>query len=130
MVNENRIVPVTKMDLISLFGSVISLLYALPDLPSTLQLLGTSEIGVFDITAVGGYLLTEPAKIINLPASFSDGAVVFIPGYDFEGFTIAGVKAEYSDEGIIPKSTPNTLYMATIVDGEVGVQEFQLPFAE
>lgn len=124
MVNENRIVPVTKMDLISLFGSVASLMLSLSGAEPVI--LDPVETGVFEIESNGMYLLSEPAKSVDFAATATSATAVFIPGYDYEGITLAGAAVEPSEDSILPEAEPNAFYGAALQSGSIFVAPVQL----
>ena len=98
MINENRIVPVTKTDLISLYGFILNMTD-----PGIYAKLDPVEIGVFEIPesyTAGALICSEPVKTIDLTNLAEDTWVVFVPAYDFEGVT--GATLEESGDEIIP----------------------------
>lgn len=124
MVNENRIVPVTKMDLISLFGSVAALMLDLSGAEPVI--LDPVEMGVFEVESNGIYLLSEPAKSIDFAATATAATVVFVPGYDYEGITLAGAAVEPGEGSILPEAEPNAFYGAALQSGSIVIAPIQL----
>lgn len=92
MVNKDRIVPVTKTDLLSIYATIFQVMAS--DTPTTFLNADNAE-GDFTITAdtsglSGGLAIaSEPVKslLFALPLSSSSNIVfMFIPAVDFEGF--------------------------------------------
>lgn len=87
MMNQNRIIPVTQSDLISLYS--VSLLLA-DDTIAQASVANADVPAVFDIADVSGkFLLDEPVKKVTV----ADGAEVtlyLVAAYDFDGIYVAG----------------------------------------
>ena len=88
MINKNRIVPVTKTDLLTLYGTMLN---------SSLDSLGVlkaSDIeGNFDASekTSGAFICDQPVKSLELPYGVVfDVSIWFTAAYDFEGITIHG----------------------------------------
>ena len=99
MINTDRIVPVTQVDLLTLYGNIM-------------KLAGTTVAAV-DAVAPGEFELTGSGNIGNKLA-----VLYFIPAYDFGGFKVAGT-------AVTPSGTMSadgrTLYTATLSSGAVTV---------
>lgn len=121
MINNDRIVSVTKTDLISLYGLILKQ----DSNNSGLAKLAASGIATFQVKTNSAKLLaSEPAKVIDFDAtasSVSAGTVYFVPAYDFEGFSIDGTivsPADGSDE-VVADGT--TLYKGVLATGAVTI---------
>lgn len=108
MVNKDRIVPIQKIDFLSLIGIVLTLTQ------TSFDVLAADDVeGNFTVSASGMYLANQPVKTLNFT---DDGSVLFVPAYNFEAVQANGVDATVSVEadGI-------TLYGATCSSGTVTV---------
>lgn len=82
MINDSRIVPVQKTDLISLWAGVL----ALANISATK--LDAAEIGTFSQTTNSATVIcSEPVTSFNFGSSVTAATVYFIPGVDYKGFT-------------------------------------------
>lgn len=120
MINTNRIVPVSATDLISLYGLIL-----LQDSNNSgLTALNALDAeGDFQITSGSAALLaSEPAKSVDIDAtasSVSSATLFFVPSYDYEGFSIDGVKV--ATAGATVSADGRTLYKATLATGTVTI---------
>lgn len=122
MINENRIVPVEKIDLISLYGLV--LLQASGN--SGLEKLAAKSIdGDFQVTANNKkYLADQPLKALDIDAttsSVSASTIYFVPAYDYVGFTIDGVAEAAADGSDDVVADGATLYKAVLASGDITI---------
>lgn len=114
MINDKRIVPVTAIDLLTLYGNAM-------------VLAGTSVAAVeavnpaeFDISSGSGNLLAnEPVKSFNFGSGVTAAVVYFIPAYDYDGFSVAGTKVVTSGADVVADG--RTLYTATLADSAVTI---------
>ena len=118
MINADRIVPVTAIDLISLYGLVL-----LQDSNnSALAKLDADEIGTFKVTTNSAVLLaSEPAVEIDFDTTASSvtaGTVYFVPAYDYKGFTIDGTKVTPTGDVV---ADGRSLYKAVLATGAVTI---------
>lgn len=114
MVNENRIVPIQKIDYLSMIGTVLTLI------GTSFEVLATAENGAFTVEAsgaAGNLLCNEPAKSIDFAEGVTSGTVYFCADFAFEGISIDGTA---EDIGEI-KTDGVTLYKAVLADGAVTV---------
>ena len=121
MINTNRIVPVEKVDLISLYGLILK-----QDTTnnSTLAKLAAKTVdGAFQITSGSAPLLADqPVKkcdIDSTASSVSACTLYFVADYGYEGFTIDGV-AE-ATEGVDVDPDGVTLYKAVLSSGDITI---------
>lgn len=115
MINADRIVPVTQVDLLTLYGNIM-------------KLAGTSvtaaeavEAGVFELTgsgSIGNMIANEPVKSCDFKSGVTAAVLYFIPAYDFEGFKVAGTAVTPSGTMV---ADGRTLYTATLSTGAVTV---------
>lgn len=120
MINNDRIVPVQKIDLLSLFGTVMGLASV------SYSVLASSDIeGTFQVTgsgAAGTFLANQPVQTLDFATGVTGGTVYFVAGYDFSGITVAGAAATINDSGLALdeiKADGVTLYKAVLASGEV-----------
>ena len=115
MINNDRIVPVTKIDLITLYGNIM-------------VLAGTSVSKCDAINAEGDFVLetgsgnliaSEPVKSFDFGADVSAAVVYFIPTYDYVGFSIDGTAVEVEGVDVNPNGVD--LYTATLSDSTVTI---------
>ena len=120
MINKDRIVPVMATDLISLYAVILK--QDSNNAPLAKATAKSAE-GDFEITsAATPLLLNEPAKSIDLAAEVTSATLYFVPAYNFEGISLAGVKAEIADVD----ADGATLYSATLADSAVTVAKVGL----
>ena len=115
MINANRIVPVTQVDLLTLYGNIMKLAgTSVTAAEAVLQ-------GEFEITgsgSVGNLIANEPVKSCDFKSGVTAAVLYFIPAYDFEGFKVAGVAV--TPTGDIT-ADGRTLYTATLSGGAVAI---------
>lgn len=122
MVNNDRIVPIVKIDLLSLIATVLNLI------GTSFQVLAPETIdGSFKVTgtgSVGNFLANQPVKDLDFASGVTAGTVYFIPDYYFSGIKVAGAAATIDDSGLalnkIEKNGAN-LYKAALGSGEVTI---------
>lgn len=113
MVNENRIVPIQKIDYLSMIGTILTLHGTSFDVLA-------AEDGAFTVEGTGdagNILCNEPAKTIDFADGVTAGTVYFCADFAFEGITIAGTAQDVSEI----KKDGVTLYKAVLAEGAVTV---------
>lgn len=116
MINNDRIVPVQKIDLLSLIGTVLNLIGTEYDVLQT-----TDVEGDFTVDAsgdAGTLLANQPVRTLDFAEGVTAGTVYFVPAYDFVGFSVAGTVVGF--EGTVQPDGV-TLYKAVLADGDVTV---------
>lgn len=121
MINTNRIVPVTAVDLISLYGLIL----LQNSNNSSLAKLDATDPGVFEVAATDGSLLIadEPVESLDFASGYTAGTVYFVPAYNYSGFTINGeakAAAAGSDEVV---ADGRTLYKAVLATGDITITQ-------
>ena len=119
MINNDRMVPVTATDLISLYSVIL----AQNSNNSSLAKLAASDTeGNFQIKTNSAVLIAdEPAVSIDFDAtasSVSAGTVYFVPAYGYKGFTIDGVAVTPTGAVV---ADGRTLYKATLATGAITI---------
>lgn len=117
MINNDRIVPVTAIDLISLYGLIIKAA------GTTLTAVdATTTDGQFEVeSAANALIASEPVQTMDFGEEVSSATVYFVPAYDFAGFTINGVAATTS--GVTVEADGRTLYTATLSGGAITIAQ-------
>lgn len=122
MINTDRIVPVQKIDLLSLYGTMLTIASV-----SYSILNPTDTLGDFSVTgtgAAGTFVASQPVQTLDFPSGVTGGTVYFVPGYDFSGITVAGAAATFDsdyleNDDVSPDGV--TLYKAVLSSGEVAL---------
>lgn len=110
MINQDRIVPVQAIDLISLYGLILKV-----GSVNVTALNTTASDGTFSIASASGTVLaSEPLKSCNIVAGTS-ATIYFVPTYDYVGFSIAGTAVTTTGATVEPDG--RTLYTATLSGG-------------
>jgi hypothetical protein len=113
MINNDRIVPITKIDLLSFYGLVLVLTGG-ESAPAKLDAIDT-EGDFVQNTNSATVLCSEPVKSFNFGSSATAGTVYFIPALDYAGFTKTG--ATLTIAGATVEADGRTLYSATLSSG-------------
>lgn len=116
MINQDRIVPIQKMDLLTMIGTVLNIASV-----SYTALQPTDIEGDFSVTGTGSagtFLACQPIKTLDFADGVTSATVYFIASYDYTGMTINNAAA--TQTGTV---TPDgvTLYKAVLASGEVAI---------
>ena len=115
MINQNRIVPVTKTDLISLYALIMTLAGT-----SYTKIDSTSVVGDFAMTSGSGNVVaSQPVKTFDFASGVSSAVVYFVAAYDYVGFSINGTAVE--TEGVEVEPDGVSLYTASLFSGTVTI---------
>ena len=118
MINTSRIVPVSALDLISLYGRILK--QDTTNNSSLAKLDASDDKGDFDVKSASTPLLaSEPVATLDIDAtasSISAATIYFVPAYDFKGFTIDGAAA--TSTGTVD-ADGRTLYKAVLATGAI-----------
>lgn len=121
MINNDRIVPVQAVDLISLYGLIL----LQNSNNSGLTALEAVNPGEFEVTDATNVLLAaEPVATLDIDAtesSISAATIYFVPAYDFAGFTVDGAAATIGDGSADVDPDGRTLYKAVLATGAITV---------
>lgn len=113
MINSDRIVPVVKTDLITLYSVILKAANV-----SVTKLAATDSEGDFSqATNNATVLCAEPVKSLNFGASVTAATVYFVPAYNYSGITKTG--ATLTKAGVDVVADGSTLYSATLATGTV-----------
>lgn len=117
MINTDRIVPVTAVDLISLYGLILKV-----GSVAVTALDAATENGQFSVTSASGPLLaSEPVQSLDLATAVTSASIYFVAAYDFAGFSINGVAQTTTGATINPDG--RTLYLATLADSTITISK-------
>ena len=114
MINKDRIVQVSAIDLISLYGLILQQNNA------TLAAVDSSTVdGQFEITAASTPLIAdEPVQSVDFTSSVSSATLYFVPALDYAGFTKAGVAVTPTGD-VEPDG--RSLYKAVLASGGITI---------
>lgn len=124
MINTNRIVPIQKIDLISLYGLILlqnSNNSALVKIESE-----TIEGDFFIETNNAVLIADQPVKSVEIDAtasSVSAATIYFVPAFNYVGFTVDGAPATVAANGVNVKPDGHTLYKAVFGSGTVTITQ-------
>lgn len=112
MINNDRIVPITAIDLISMYGLILAAAAAAASGTAPTKIDATDTVGDFSQTTNSATVLaSEPVKTFNFGSSVTAATVYFVPAYDYAGFTKTSntltVSGDVAADG-------RTLYKATL----------------
>lgn len=116
MINTDRIVQVSRTDLLTLYGNMLTIA------GTTLTAAQAVNPGEFEITeapASGSIIAAEPVASLDFGEDVSAATVYFIAAYDYAGFTINGSAVETAGATVSPDAS--TLYTATLSSGAVTI---------
>ena len=117
MINENRIIPVTKTDLLTLYGNILTIAGTTVRAVSTVNANGDFVVeGTGD---VGNVIANEPVKSLDFAEGVTAAVVYFIPGYNYAGFSIDGTAVVTEGADVDPDGV--TLYTATLSSSTVTI---------
>lgn len=119
MINNDRIVPIMKMDLLTMFGTILGLH------GTSYTVLASNDVeGDFSVTgtgAAGNKLANQPVKTLDFASGVTSGTVYFVAAYDYAGITVAGAAATIADGSATVVADGATLYTAALSSGEVTI---------
>lgn len=116
MINNERIVPITATDLLSMYGLILKL--AAATAPTALAAADTA--GNFtQSTNSATVLASEPVASLNFASGVTAGTVYFVPAYDYSGFSINGTATATTGATVNPDG--RTLYSATLASGAITI---------
>lgn len=117
MINPNRIVSVTAIDLLSLYGLILG------QSGKTLTVANAKDSeGDFEVAEApesGSLIASEPVKSLDFATDVSAATVYFVPTLDYVGFSINGAAVTTTGDTVNPDG--RTLYLATLSSGGVSI---------
>ena len=124
MVNNDRIVPIEKIDSLYMIGTILKLH------GTSFAVIASADVaGNFNVTgsgAAGNKLANQPVKTIDFRSGVTSGTVYFVAASDFDKIKVAGAAATLADAGLTydkVKKDGVTLYTAALSSGEVTITE-------
>lgn len=115
MINNDRIVPVTKTDLLTLYGNMLVIAGT-----EIAKVDAIDATGAFNISEGSGNLIaSEPVGTCNFGESVTAAVLYFIPGYNFNGFSIDGTAVATEGDEVNPNGVD--LYTATLADSAITI---------
>lgn len=123
MINKDRIIPITKVDYLSLISTIM----ALND-PNMVIISSADVEGNFDISGSGVVgLLNQPAKSIDIDAESSIDTIYFVPDYGFKGITADGEEIELAEGSVEVDASETELYSLVYDDPAYTLLKVTLP---
>lgn len=112
MINNNRIVPITAQDLLTMYGTILAAAAAAASGTAPTKLDATDAAGDFaQSTNSATVIASEPVKTLTFGSSVTAATVYFVPAYDYAGFTKTGATLTVSGD---VAADGRTLYKATL----------------
>ena len=124
MVNSDRIVPIEKIDYLSMIGTILKIANV-----STAVVAADDVEGNFSITgsgSVGNKLANQPVVSADFKSGVTAAVLYFVADPAFTGFKVAGAAATLGGGSITyanVKKDGVTLYTATFGSGTVTIAE-------
>ena len=122
MINKERVVPVLNIDLLTLFGTILSIANV------SFAVLASSAVeGIFAVTgsgAAGNKLANQPVKTLDFVSGVTSGTVYFVAGFDFSAITINGAAATLADGSLAladVRKDATTLYKAVLGSNKITI---------
>ena len=114
MVNNEKSVPIQKIDLISNFGTMLKIGGV-----SYTVLAASDVLGTFSLAEGGTVLASQPVVSLDFGEGVTAAVVYFVADYAYAGFTANG--AAITATGTVDADSAN-LYKATLADGAVTIE--------
>lgn len=122
MINVNRIVPIEKVDLISMYGLILQ---QNSSFSSLAKLASNTVDGDFQVKTNNAVVIADqPVKTVDIDAtasSVSAATVFFVPAFDYVGFTVDGSAATIADNDVTVEADGHTLYKAVFGSSTVTI---------
>ena len=122
MINTDRIVPVMKADLLSLYGLILQ---QNSSFSSLAKLAADSVDGDFQVKTNNAVVIADqPVKTVDIDAttsSVSACTVFFVADPAYEGFTVDGAAATVANNGVTVAADGVTLYKAVFGSSTVTI---------
>lgn len=122
MINTDRIVPIEKCDLISMYGLI---LLQNSSFSALAKLAADTIDGDFQVKTNSAVLICDqPARSIDFDStasSVSAGTVFFVADYAYAGVSIDGVAEVPADGSVDVAADGHTLYKAVLSSGDITI---------
>lgn len=106
MVNNDRIVPVMKIDLLSLYGTILKLSMSGEGTFAVLE--PVDIVGDFEVSGDSLYLCNQPVRSLDITGT--DAVIYFVAAYDFKGVQSGGAAVGFTDDSAEIIKDATTLY--------------------
>ena len=114
MINNDRIVPVTVTDLLTLYGNILTIA------GTTIDSVQATNPGIFEVEdATNTLIAADPVAKMDFAEDVTAATVYFIPAYNYAGFSLNGVAVATAGDTVDPDG--RTLYTATLADSAVTI---------
>ena len=113
MINKDRIVPIMRIDLLSLIGTIMALANISFTVLAALDVAGNFAAGT------GTLLCDQPVKSLNFTGA--SGTVYFVPAFDYEGIKVNGAAATIASGSAEVDTNVTGLYKAVLASGSVTI---------
>lgn len=111
MVNNDRIVPIQKIDLLSMIGTILGLN------GTSFSVIAANNVEGDFSAGTGNSLANQPVRSLDFTGS--SGTVYFVAAYDYQGVTKSG--AAVTMAGATVNSDGVTLYKAVLASNTVTI---------
>lgn len=120
MINNDRIVPITAVDLLTNYATTLKIVASatagtVPTILAADDTEGNFTVGTNSATV----FCNEPVKSVNFGSGVSAGTVYFVAGTHYDGFAINGTKT--ATAGATVDADGTTLYSATLSSSTITV---------
>lgn len=118
MINKERIVPIQKVDFLTLVGTILNIH------GTSYDIISSDTVGNFVVEgtgAAGVKLANQPVKSLDFAEGVTGGTVYFVAAYDFEGVKVAGAAATITEGSAEVKPDGITLYSAVLATNAVTI---------
>lgn len=120
MINSNRIVPITAVDLLSMYGLILKQ----DSNNSSLAAVSATNPGVFAIDSASTPLIAnEPVTSFDIDSDVSTMTLYFVAAFDYVGFTVDGAAATIADNDVEVNPDGHTLYKAALSNGTITITQ-------
>ena len=120
MINNDRIVPVQAIDLISLYALILTM----NSNNSSLVALDATDPEEFTQSTNSAIAIAdEPLASLNFASGVTAGTVYFVPAYDYVGFSINGVAETPAEGSDAVVADGRTLYKAVLSSGDITITQ-------
>lgn len=124
MINKDRIVPIQKQDLLSMYATIFNGISIAAGGTAVPILQATTVDGEFSVTGTGDVkdlFANQPVKTLDFASGVTAGAVYFVADYDYAGITVAGAAATIAEGSATVNPDGATLYSAALSSGSVTI---------
>lgn len=121
MINRDRVVATTAIDLITLYTRIFAIAGVTV---SAIDAENPNGEFVVNSDPANAVIASEPVKSLDFAAGATAAVVYFAPTYDYEGFKIAGAAVTATGDEVVADHA--NLYKATLATGAVTIEKVGL----